>query len=235
MAYTYTDVVERVRLRSLPLRKTLDGWTTDSVLFTFVVDALRIMTAKTGDYESKATLSIVAGTADYTISTAIAADVGEIHLIARDTSSSNPGLNIEPREIRKWQEENYNQLYVGQTVPWDLTNDQFQTTALFYKVYNGTLSILPTPSAAETVTVYYSPTVANITHSTANMALNVPVNDIYLESLVDRVVSAMYDAVGDPKSSDRFMSLSEAKFQEAKAYTPEYGFDNSVKYHDPVE
>lgn len=230
MPFTYNQAITRVRSLVRPLWEKNTIWKDEGVIFNALNDVAREYAMRTKDYESSASLALVAGTQDYVVSTAIGTDVDEVHLITVDEGT------IRPREIRRFQEEIHERTYTESALSADIPQ--------FFRIWNGTLRVVPTPSASETATVYYSPKVSILTYSVTNSATNVPLKDDYMNALVYESASRLYAQSGDhpvimrgrPISESIMLhSQAEEMLAEAKAHQPEYGQGEQITYHDVVE
>lgn len=220
---TYASFITRVRTRTVALRDKFSGWEIDGPLFTLVNDAVRELSAKTKDYRSSATLALVAGTSDYTVSTAIASDVGEIFLI--DTGDRQ----IYPRDLDTLTEEkHWLSTEEGDVAPAD--------PEYFAVISNGsTLRVVPTPVTSANVTVYYSVKVSALTFSTTNLALTIPLHDEYLDALLYLTMALMYEQLLELNVAGTMRSLAMQRLDEGKAFRPDYDSGRQVDYHNPLE
>lgn len=220
MAFTYSDLIKRVRTRTIPIRNKYLGWGNDAVLFTLCNDVVREFSVKTKDYLASASLSIIAGQTDYTISSAIASDIDEIQLITIDTG------NIEPREIRRFQYE----IHAFSAKESEVTPSE----PLYFTIVPGgtTLRLTPTPSTSETATVYYSVKASILSYSPTNLSSNVPLLDSYFDAVVYEVVATLFEAIGEEATSRIYFDKSRLKLEEAKAFQPEYDFGGQITFQD---
>jgi hypothetical protein len=222
---TYTILFKRLRLRILSLKgKTVNGvslFDEDGILYSVSQDAARRLNLLSKDKETSASLSLVAGTASYTISSAIAADVGEINMITvgnTQTYSRSLAKYLDEIESRSDAE-------TGSPVSGD---------PRYWKVFNGVLTFLPTPVTTETATVYYSIRPALGTWITTGANETVPVLDDYIESVVLLAASILYEMAQDFKTSMFYEQKAMNLFNEANASQPSYDGGESVTYHDSI-
>jgi hypothetical protein len=222
---TYTILFKRLRLRILSLKgKTVNGvslFDEDGILYSVSQDAARRLNLLSKDKETSASLSLVAGTASYTISSAIAADVGEINMITIGNTQTYS------RSLAKYQDEleSRSDAETGSPVAGD---------PRYWKVFNGVLTFLPTPVTTETATVYYSIRPALGTWITTGANETVPVLDDYIESVVLLAASILYEMAQDFKTSMFYEQKAMNLFNEANASQPSYDGGESVTYHDSI-
>ena len=208
---TYSNFLKRLRLRILSLKgKQLNGvslFDEDGVLFNASQDAVRRLNLLSRDKETSASLSIVDGTADYTISTAIGTDVGEIVMIVIGDDQTYS------RSLVKWQDEK-------ETMSEEETETERENNTMYWKVHNGVLTFLPTPSTTETATVYYVSRPALLDFSSTNMATSLAIADDYIESVVLLAASIVYEMAQDFKTSMFYEQKAMTLFNETNASQP---------------
>lgn len=193
-----------------------------------VNDAIREVMYDVKECMKSASLSIVSGTSDYTISSAIGADVQKIVYITVPLSSGNPDGVLTPRTIWEYQKDKNATL----TIDDDGTTDLVEGDAQFFKVLNDTtLSIYPEPDTSITATVYYYPKVVYAAYSTNNMAATIPLSEIYLDTLYYKAMEIFFESEGEMGLSDRSSVKSQAAAEKAKTNKISYGPNEGVKYH----
>lgn len=216
---TYDQAIQKVRQRGFKWLQNTPFWQLGSV-YDAINDAIRDL-ALSKSLESAATsLSIVAGTRDYTISTAIGTDVQEIVQLDLDTGE------IRPKTIWAFQEH----LHTLVADEDDLT----QGTPEYYRVWGGVLRLVPTPNLALTATVYYNRSVAQAFYSAANGAASLPVDDTFINALIYEALAILAEEVGNMKDSLLYRQTGRAKLDEALASRANYNSD-TVKYQDPID
>lgn len=216
---TYSEMIAKIRARTLNLKRAFPGFDSDGVLFELVNEKAREFSMKTKNREATpVSLAIVAGTRDYTISSAIAADVDEINLI-----TLSDGNEIRPRDLRNFQKEVVT--FIGDE------DDETTGTPQYFRVVNGVLRITPTPSAAETATVYYTKKIATIAFTRDALAGTVEVNDEFTNALLTACIGEMYMMSGDENRGVFYTNLAQRKMEDAKNFSPTYDMDGGVDYH----
>ncbi len=95
---TYDELMEKVRDRGKAILSNNTNWDTGTV-FDAINASARWLMSKTKAKEATATLTIVSGTRDYTISSAIASDVDTINMVVIDTNE------IHGVSLKKLQDE----------------------------------------------------------------------------------------------------------------------------------
>lgn len=216
---TYKDLIEEIRLRTLPIKGKYPGWQADSSIYQILIDKASEWSMKTKDYQSDADLSIVANVQEYDL-TDIALDVDEIKLITIDSGE------VAPREIHALNREIHELTYNES----ELTN----ATPKYFQLWNGKLKLIPIPSESVTAKVYYTVKIPKLNYSDANAKKLLKVNDEYHHSLICKVAAMMYESVGDFKTAMYFSAQAEQEFNDAKNIRPVYGQENGVVYHDPA-
>jgi hypothetical protein len=215
----YTQVIEKVRQRGFKWLQGTHLWQLGSI-YDAINDAIRDLALSKNIESSATSLAIVAGTRDYTISSAIGTDVQEIVQIDLDTGE------IRPKTIWAFQEELHTQ-----TLDED---DLTQGTPEYFRVWGGILRLVPTPSTTATATVYYSKNVAQGFYSTSNGAATVPVNDTFINALIYETLAILSEEIGDVKSALYYRQNGRMKLDEALIARASYNSD-TIKYQDPVD
>ena len=216
---TFDQVIQKIRVRGYEFLKDTRYYEA-GLIYDAINDAIRNL-ALSKNIESTATsLSIVAGTRDYTISSSIGADVQEIVQIDLDTGE------IRPKTIWAFQEELH-----SLTLDED---DLTQGTPEYFRVWNGVLRLVPTPNLAATATVYYLKNVAQGFYSAANGAATVPVNDSFINALMYGTLAFLAESVKDFKGAGYYRGMSKMELDEALIARASYNSD-TIKYQDPVD
>lgn len=216
---TYDQVIEKVRGRGARFLTGQKGWEA-GIVYDALNDAAREIAMKTKDAERTATLSLVAGTATYTISSAVAVDVDQILSIVMDWGTINP---ISPRGQNQ-------DIFSENTEESDAIQDNPRT----FRQWNGILKLYPIPASTESGTVYYTAKVPTSFYSTANGAVSVPLNDDDLNALIYEALSILAEGEGDVKMAAYYRAVSDKKLDDARVYRPQYDYKDSVRYFDIV-
>jgi hypothetical protein len=120
---TYDQILEKIKLKSSGIIKDWESLRYEKI-YSALNDGLRDISNKARFTTKQASLSIVAGTSDYTISTAVATDVGEIYQIQLSTGEI-VGKSLEEFEEIKTRE-----------VTAESETATSTGTPLYYKVWN---------------------------------------------------------------------------------------------------
>ena len=215
---TYDELIEVVRKRG---KKLLRGtsWESGEVFDAINSASIEFM-AESKDQEATASLAIVAGTRDYTISSSIATLCDDINLMVIDNGT------IEGVTLRKLQDEIH-----SDTVK---ESDASAGTPEYFRVWNGVLRLYPTPNEDITATVYYTTKIAQAFYTTAIGATTIPFQDVYVTPIVYEALAILAEGEGDLKSAEYFRITGLAKFENALASKVDYAHDEEVKYQDPI-
>ena len=220
---TYSNVISKIRARTLALKSIFPGWGSDGVLFELLNEKSREFGMKTKDRQATANLAIVAGTSTYTISSAIGSDVDEIQFIKL------PDREIKPLSLQRFTEEQFNRTSDSDG---DGVDDVASGTPMFYTVWNGVLTVTPVPSSAATAVVSYSKKISSLTFTEAGNAATIEINDEFIYALILAVIGEMYQMIGSPQRAIEYFALSEQKMLEAKNFSPNYEQGDFLTYHD---
>lgn len=217
MALTYDQFIEKTRMRGFEF---LHGtrYFEKGVVYDALHDAIRHVFHVTKQHETSASLSLVAGTRDYTISSAIASDVDSITYVTIDTGE------IEPRTLRAFQDE----IHFDE----DDEDDIVSGTPEVYRVFNGVMRVYPTPSANATATVFYSKKIAPDFYTTAIGTTTTTLKDEYVETVIYEALAILAEAI-NPEKANYFRSIGRMKFEEARDYATVDAVE-PVKYHQPM-
>jgi len=219
---TYSQVIEDIRQSSLPLRET-DTWKTDGAIFAIVNRASRRLGMVLKDSQASASLAIVSGTANYTISTSVASTADELTQI-----------RIGNLEVEFLDPVDFQRLSIN----GDITGDDdigVDDTKVYAQVYNGILSFYPTPSLTTTATVWYNTKQSKVNISTANLTTDiVGLREDYYTPLIYVSVGMMYEAEKQYEDSTYWGNKGMALAEEAKENQPFYSYGEQVKYHDAL-
>lgn len=216
---TFDSLIQKIRARGYGFLANTRYYEA-GLVYDAVNDAIRDLALNKSIESSATNLSIVAGTRDYTISSAIATDVQQIVQIDIDTGE------IRPKTIWSFQEELHS-LALDED---DLT----QGTPEYFRVWNGVLRLVPTPNTSQTAVVYYLKNVAQSFYSTANGAATVPVDDTFINALIYESLAILSENIGDMKKASYFRAMGRVKLDEALIGRSDYNSD-TIKYQDPVD
>ena len=224
---TYTTVLQRLRFRLRDVKNVPTLYGSDGALFTLVNEAARELYRKTRDYEKSSEMTITADQYDYDISSEIATDVGEIHDIVLTTGNSS----LKPRSLKP-----FNQIVQENTADDDTTvNGNLTSPSEWFRVWEDTLRINPTPSAADTATVYYFAKEPIIDYSNANLTLSLRMKDEYLESLLTYCKGLVYEIAGNEQMADKKKMEALALIEDVKSNRVNYSFDTGVVVHGALD
>ena len=217
---TYDTLIDKIKKRCVRYLKGSLNYDV-GVIFNVINDAIRDMARTSKDVvATPATLSLVAGTRDYTISSAIASDVRDIVAIYLDTGE------IKPATAWSFQKEIFKDVS---------DEDEIVTgTPEFYRIVNGVLRVYPTPNEAKSATVHYVKKIAADVYSTSNGAATVPIDDRYLNALQYESIAMLLENLGQENKAEYYRSQGKIMFGEAMA---DRSFDDDqdvVTYRDPV-
>ena len=215
---TYDNIIELVRTRG---RAILKGESWEKGVIYDAVNSACIEYAKSAKtIETSASLSLVAGTRDYTISSAIGSDVGEITLVVIDSGT------IEGIELRRFQDEIHADV--------DDEDDIANGTPEYFRTWNGVLRVYPTPDQAKTATVYYTKKVAQGFYSTATGASTFPFADEYATPIAYEALAILAEGLPDMKTAEYYRVTAKTKLDEVLASKEDYSYDSQIKYQDPI-
>ena len=215
---TFDQLIEKVRLRGYEWLRGTRYYET-GVVYDALHDAIRHVFFITKQHESSASLSLVAGTRDYTISSAIAADADSIIYIQIDTGS------IEPRTLRELQSEIH--------LDVDDEDDTTDGTPEFYRVFNGVLRVYPTPGSSITATVYYSKSYAPDFYTTAIGSTTMTLKDEFIESVIYEALGTLSEGVGDFKRALNYKQMGKFKLEETRDSQTVFA-NEAVPYQEPI-
>lgn len=209
----YNQLIEKIRSRASLFSQNKE-WES-GVIYDAINDTIRGLPA-TIKIEASVNLSIVVGTRDYTISTAIGADVDQIVQIQMDVGE------IVPRTIWEFQKE----------IHQDVTDedDIILGTPEFYRVWDGVLRLYPTPTESKTAVVYYTKKIAQGFYSTAVGATTVPIEDRYITALIYEVQAILCEILGEQQKSQYYRQIGLEKLNEQLASKPNYSFGETITY-----
>lgn len=215
---TYDELIEVVRKRG---KKLLQGTSWESgEVYDAINSASTEFMAESKDQEATATLSIVAGTRDYTISSSIATLCDDINMITIDSGE------IKGVTLRKLQNDIHLQT--------ELESDASNGTPEEFRVWNGVLRLFPTPTENITATVYYTTKIAQNFYTSAIGATTIPFQDVYVTPIVYEALALLAEGEGDLKTAEYFRVTGLSKFENALASKVDYATDEGVKYQDPI-
>lgn len=198
---TYDQIIEKVRLRGFDWLQGTRYYESGAV-YDALHAAVRHIFHVTKQHEASATLSLVAGTRDYTISSSIASDADSIIYVSIDTGS------IEPLNLREFQNEIFFDV--------DDEDDITAGTPTHYRVFNGVLRVYPTPGQAFSATVYYSKKIAPDFYTTAIGASSCPLADEYLESAIHLALGTLAENAGKFPLAQVYRTGGERLFAGAR-------------------
>jgi hypothetical protein len=189
------------------------------VVYDAINQAIRDMARECKDIQATASLTITAGTAAYTVSSAIGAAVGDILLI------SGSDWEAKPATASVWDRE-YRKIVDPESGAVEASNPRI------YKVWAGTLTFLPTPSTDETVTVYYTKSIAQAVYTTTIGTTAVEIGETYLTALTYKVVQILAEESGNESKAQYYEGQFRKEFDNALG---DRSFDDDsggIVYHD---
>lgn len=192
------------------------------VVYDALNDASREIAMKTKDRQSSASLSLVAGTSTYTISSAIATDIDEIQRIE---------LNAGTIELRS--SDDFHKRVLEDVTEED--QDWRTGTPEIAKIWDGVLTVYPVPSQAATATVYYSVKIPTGFYSSSNGSASIELNDDYLNALIYETIAVLCEQLGVETKAAYYRSQSEMKLLEAQAHRPITNYNQTVTYHNGID
>lgn len=220
---TYSELIEEVRQSSLPLNTTVT-WQTDGAIYAIINRASRRLGMVLKDSQASASLSIISGTATYTISSSIASNADELTLI-----------RIGNVEVEFKDPVDFERISIN----GDLTGEddvEPPENKVYARVYNGVLEFYPVPSATQTATVYYNTKQTKTNVSTANLATDiVGLREDYYTPLLYMSVGMMYEAEKMYEDATYWKNNALSLAEEAKANQPYYSYGEQIKYHSPLD
>lgn len=221
---TYETIIQRLRFRMRDVKNVPLLYYEDGALFTIVNEGVRELYRKTKDYEKSADLTLVVDQSEYDVASEIGTDVGEIFEIRlTDGTNGLSGEGLKP----------FNDRVQRGTVSFDSTTSTDVTTPGYFRVWEETLKIYPTPTAADTATVYYFAKEPLLDYSNANLTLQVRLNEEYLESLLTYCKGVVYEIAGDEAKADKKKLTAFAMIDEVKANKTSYDH-TSVDYQEVI-
>lgn len=216
---TYDQLIETVRKRGKKLVQNSVSWESGEIYDAINSASIEYM-AESKDQEATASLSIVAGTRDYTVSSSIGTTCDDINLIVIDTGK------IKGVTINKFQDEIHS-TFVDE-------NDASTGTPEIFRVWNGVLRLYPTPSENITATVYYTTKVAQSFYTTTIGSASIPFQDVYVTPIIYETLAILAEGEGELKSAEYFRAIGREKFDNALGTKVDYSTDETVTYQDPI-
>lgn len=213
---TYETVIQRLRFRMRDIRDVPLLYHEDGALFTIVNEAARELYRKTRDFEKTADLTIVASQYDYDIASEIAVDVGDIYQIVMLTGQNSlGGRGLLP----------FNTLVLnGTAADAAIENSDVTAKPEYFRVWQNTLRIYPTPLTDDAATVYYFAKEPLIDYSNANMTLQIRLGEEYLESLLTYAKGVVYEIAGNESLADKKKGNAFSMIDEVKAGRVSYDY-----------
>lgn len=215
---TYNQAIEKIRIRGYEWLQGTRQYE-PGVVYDALHDAIRHVFFITKQHEGSSSLSLVAGTRDYTISSAIASDVDSIILITIDTGT------IEPLTLRAFSDE----VFFDVDDEDDITNG----TPTHYRIFNGVLRVYPTPGQAFTATVYYSKKYAPDFYTTAIGATTMTLKDEFIETVIYIALAVLSEGQGEFKRAGEFRLRAREVFEETRDFRSVEG-NAEIQYQDSV-
>jgi hypothetical protein len=215
---TYNQLIEKIRMRGFEFLHGTRYYEV-GVVYDALHDALRHIFFTTKQHEGTASLSLVAGTRDYTISSAIDADCDSIIYIQIDTGS------IEPRTLRELQDEIH--------LDVDDEDDLTQGTAEFYRIFNGVLRVYPTPGTSMTATVYFTKKDAPDFYTTAIGATTMSLKDEFIEPVIYEALAILAESLGDFKRAMAYREVGKFKLEETRDAQTVHAVE-TIQYQEPL-
>jgi len=213
---TYESVIQRLRFRMRDVKNVPLLYHEDGALFTIVNESARELYRRTRDYEKVGDLTITADQYDYDISSEIATDVGEIYQIVMTTGQNA----LKGRSLRP-----FNTLVLDGAASSDTTeNSEVDAASEYFRVWQDTLRLYPTPSTADTAKVYYFAKEPLTDYSNANMTLQLRLGEEYLESLLTHAKGLVYEIAGSEQLADKKKADAFAMIEEVKASRVSYDY-----------
>lgn len=209
---TYSNVISRLKFRILGLENRGTVWR-DDALFSIVNDVVRTITDKVRDTEKTATLSIVAGTDSYTLSTVIT-DLSEINFIVIGTDE------IVPKTIYQFNSEK--------------AKAEVNSQPEFFKVFAGILTLYPKPSENKSATVYYQPLEPILSYSSVNMSGVISLANRYFDTVLYTSAAVCFEVVGLEERASYYHALAQIKLEETATNKPKHDLGSEIKYQSIV-
>lgn len=216
---TYNELIARIKVRARPIVKGSIAYD-DGIIYEALNTAAREIAVKAKDNPSTATLSLIAGTRDYTISSAIASDVDEIQLLVTDTGEINL-LSVEDFQNK-----------IHETVVDE--DDIEDGTTEWARIWNGVLRVFPTPSESISVTVYYTVKIPTSFHSSVNGAASIELDDIYIDAIMYEAIAQLCEMTGNEGRATYYRGESLRRLDDAQAHKPIQSFGETVNYQDGI-
>lgn len=216
---TYDELMEKVRDRGKVILSGNTNWDTGTV-FDAINASARWLMSKTKAKEATATLTIVSGTRDYTISSAIASDVDTINMVVIDTNE------IHGVSLKKLQDEIFS----------DVSDEDDITDGVpdSFRVWNGVMRLYPTPSDGSTATIYYTAKVSHAFYTSAIGAGTVPFDDVFIDPLIYESLAILAENVGNTNLAVYYRDTANAKADNAVAEGASYLYNEGISYHDYI-
>ncbi len=221
---TYDNLIQRIILRGF---KFLQGtpFIEKGAIYEALITAYQKLEMDVRDIQASAIFSITSGTSSYTVAS-IASDIGEINFITLGSPTFNTIEGIMLRQFNDEQQAQYN-AYYNQV-------HEIQTDPKFFKVWNGTITIFPTPSQDYTATVYYTPKISLNFYTSAIGSTSLSIDDNYLNAIMYEALAILAEMVGQDKLSLMYRGQADREKDLARASKVQYQYDSHITFHDGV-
>jgi hypothetical protein len=214
---TYDQLIEKVRNRGY---KWLYGTSSydKGVIYDFINEEVDNLALLTKDYQKSSTLSIIAGQSDYTVSSAIASDVGSILLI------TTTGYEIHPCSLTEFKRRSI-QTYDEQSQLVERSEPSI------YTVWNGVLSLFPVPSQAVTANVYYTPEIPSNSYTTILGSTDIALVDVHLHALIYMTLAALAEKEGKFDQAKYYSQRADEELETSMSIRDHDDNSSSITYH----